>query len=149
MELGKLMTVVLLSTTKFFLAPPLAASLGFSFWQIFFSCSSGGILGVLIYTFLSEQIMKLYYLVLLFFFKKEQPKGIKINRSSRLMVTLKKKGGLWAISLLTPVLFSIPAGVFITARYFSLRQSLFAQIVSVIFWSFVLAAVYSGLLSMF
>lgn len=149
MKFGKIITVVLLSTTKFFLAPPIAASLGFSFWQIFTYCSLGGVVGVLVYTFLSDQIIKLYFWLLLFFFKKEQPKGVKFGKTSRLMVKLKQKGGLWAIAFLTPVLFSIPAGVFLTSRYFNVNQSIVAQSVAVFFWSLFFAFLYSGIFSMF
>lgn len=135
MEFGTAFFVFIFSTTKYFTGPLLARTASFGFWEIMIYCGSGGLSGVFIYSFLSDQVILLYEKLVYKLMNREKKASKVFSRKTRMMVKIKQKGGLWAIAFLTPVLLSMPVGVFLTMRYFTLKQSLFAQCVAVVFWT--------------
>jgi len=150
----KIVIVFAISTTKFLLAPALSLGMGLSFLQTWLSTTSGGIVGVFVFFFLSKIFIRLYnkYLSRKIFegrrkmysilnvefpYQYGEKRKVKIfTRRSRNMVKYVRKYGLLGIVILTPVLLSIPVGTFLVTRYYSTNRYLFLYLCSsVIFWS--------------
>ncbi|MEO6904032.1 MAG: hypothetical protein ABI315_12930 [Bacteroidia bacterium] len=140
----EILTVFLLSTVKFvFGALPLALSFGFSFFETVFVTSVGGFVGVLFFVYLSDH--------LLLFFKqralkkhhhqKTLPKKKSMSRKNRMILNVKNKFGLIGITFLTPLLFSIPLGCFLSVRYFKNKQQIIVYMFSsILLWSVSIAS---------
>lgn len=135
----EIILVFLLSTVKFvFGAVPMALGFGFSFFEAVVVTSIGGFLGVLSFTFMSDKIVhalqrrrarKLAE-------NPQMEKGKKFTRRNRMIVSVKRRFGLIGISILTPLLFSIPLGCFLSVRYFKNKQKIIMYMfASILFWS--------------
>lgn len=150
----KIIIIFAISTTKFLLAPALSLGMGLSFIQTWLSTTSGGIVGVFIFLFLSKIFIRIYnkyFSKIVFetkrkiykFFNVEFPytfgekRKVKIfTRRNRNTVKYVRKYGLVGIVFLTPVLLSIPVGTFLVTRYYSSNRHLFLYLsASVLFWS--------------
>lgn len=155
----KIAIVFAISTTKFLLAPALSLGMGLSFLQTWLSTTSGGIVGVFVFFFLSKIFIKLYnkhisrrifevrkkiYQILNVEFPYqygEKPRVPIFTRRSRNRVKYVRKYGLLGIVILTPVLLSIPVGTFLVTRYYSSNRYLFLYLCSsVIFWSLLMSS---------
>lgn len=139
----EILTVFLLSTVKFvFGALPLALSFGFSFFETVVVTSVGGFVGVLFFVFLSDH--------LLHFFKQRKLKKLhqqkvvqkkSMSRKNRMILNVKNKFGLIGITFLTPLLFSIPLGCFLSVRYFKNKQQIILYMFSsILLWSVSIAS---------
>ncbi|WP_299345699.1 hypothetical protein [uncultured Maritalea sp.] len=65
----------------------------------------------------------------------EKKKKKVFTRGNRRFINIKNKYGLIGISLLTPVLLSIPLGCFLASRYFSKNKyTLLIMIAGIVFW---------------
>lgn len=152
----KQISILLISAVKFLVAAPASYLLGFSFLHTFASIFAGGFIGVLVFFYFGK--------ALIYFFSKEFPllmraleqiSGIRFwfyndlpgkrkifSRRNRLIVRIRRRLGFSGIIILTPVLFSIPIGTFLTLKYFSRRKGVLAFLsLSVLGWSFLLALV--------
>jgi len=85
----------------------------------------GGLLGILVFCFLSEQLIFLWRNYIIFLLKKvfkstnHESSGRKIfTRRNRRIIRIKTRYGLPGIAFVTPVLLSIPIGAFLVMRYF-------------------------------
>ena len=128
-----------MSTVKFvFGGVPLALGLGFSFFQAVTVTSLGGFVGVTVFVYTSDKLIA--------YFKKrkilkqlENPNQIRkksFTRTNKIIIIVKQRFGLLGISLLTPLLLSIPIGCFLAVRYFNDKQRiLFYMFGSILFWS--------------
>lgn len=156
----KLLIVFALSSVKFLLAPPLSFGLGLNFIQTFASTSAGGIMGVFLFFYLSRGIIRMYDLyfrqyvhraihtvaewlkvkhLAVRFFPLNKPRR-KFTFSNRLFVKIRKKYGFIGIVILTPVLFSIPVGAFLVARFYNNRKyNVLYLSASVIVWSILMS----------
>lgn len=131
----ELLLLLLFSATKFlFAAGYLLTDKGYGYGYTVLILLTGGSIGVFIFTFFSEwlnvQIDKLI-----------QPKKKKkvFTKRNRMIVKIKSKYGLYGIAFFTPILFSIPIGCFLSARFFhSHKKNLMVQLGSVLFWSLLL-----------
>ena len=138
-SLLEIFSVFLMSTVKFvFGGVPLALGLGFSFFQAVTVTSAGGFVGVTFFVATSDKLIA--------YFKKRKalaqlenpnlPRKKIFTRTNKIIVTAKQKFGLLGISLLTPLLLSIPLGCFLAVRYFNNKQRiLFYMFGSILFWS--------------
>ena len=127
----------LLSTVKFAIAT-LPISLRFSYPNALLISISGGLIGVFFFMFLWE---KLFQIWTIYIYKSNKPKSkiITINKKKRRIIILKNKYGYWGIVILTPVILSIPLGVFLLIQYFRNRKYKFLHLaLSVSFWGFIL-----------
>ncbi len=166
-ELLKIILLILLSSVKFIAGPPFAYAYNqkyeFSFAEAVIYSIIGGMLGVFVFTFFSEQLIRLIrYLKhhgkkvisrkdifskpeadvdvpvniqYTYVEKKEQPK-IVFTRRNRRLVKIWKKYGLAGIAFITPCIVSIPIGTVIANALESNRKKIFLYMfISVVFWS--------------
>lgn len=128
-----------MSTVKFvFGGVPLALGLGFSFFQAVTVTSLGGFVGVTVFVYTSDKLIA--YLKKRKILKQlENPNQIRkrsFTRTNKIIIIVKQRFGLLGISLLTPLLLSIPIGCFLAVRYFNDKQRiLFYMFGSILFWS--------------
>ncbi len=93
----------------------------------------GGIIGIVIFTYLGEFIQS--YLVRKFpwYFNR------KFTRSNRFLVRIKQRFGLGGIAALTPIVLSIPVGVlFALTLTHDKKKIMISMILSVLFWASVI-----------
>jgi hypothetical protein len=106
----KVLTVLLWSSFKFVVGVSTAILLGFNQFEILVISISGGMLGVVVYLYLWELILKIYHK---FYPKKNKP--IKFSKFKRKLVVFIRKYEVYGIAFLTPVLFSMPIGTILAA----------------------------------
>lgn len=152
----KQLGILLISAVKFLVAAPASYLFGFSYLHTLINTTSGGLLGVLFFFFLSRTIFRLYlrYAAVLSnnyrrlvglpvagIDKVNQMRSRKriFTRRNRVIVKIRKTYGLPGIIILTPVLLSIPLGTFLALKYYPSRKNLLAWLsLSVIVWAVVL-----------
>lgn len=154
----KILIVFLVSSIKFLFAPALSFGMGLNFVQTILSTTSGGIVGVFVFFFLSRWLLQLYSRYFFYYFHLLRtkiysylnitiPKFIparRFTRRNRFIIKLVRKYGLVGIVILTPVLLSIPVGTFIATRYFSSNRYLLVYLSgSVMFWSLFMSSAIS------
>ena len=130
---------------------PLAVmDFGFGFLKTIVLTNIGGIAGILFFTYLSEGIIKIWRR---FVQGNRKPEnhikyiGLKkrkiFNHRNRRIVKIKTKYGLAGIAVLTPLLLSIPVGVFLALRYFRSVKMRFAYLaLSNFIWSIIYTVFY-------
>lgn len=157
----KLLIVFALSSVKFILAPPLSFGMGLNYFQTIISTSAGGILGVVLFFYLSRSIINLYdiycrpyvhrwihklaaKLRVLHLAERYFPVKRKIrvfSFTARLIVKIRRKYGLVGLVILTPVLLSIPIGSFLVARFYPKKKYAVLYLsASVVFWSLLMSS---------
>lgn len=133
----KILTVISLSGLKFMIAIPLSVlQYDFNFYQTLLFSLSGGIIGVFIFSMISEKINIL--------FPKRKKIKIKRKRSFKEIITIKaaKKYGVYGIAAITPILLSIPIGTIIALRLFPEKRKTVPVIMSsVVIWAVILSVV--------
>jgi len=133
----KILIVISLSGLKFMIAIPLSAiQYDFNFLQTLLFSLSGGIIGVFLFSMLSDKINILF------------PKKKKINRKRKRgvkeVITIKaaRKYGVYGIAAITPILLSIPIGTILALRLFpEKRKTLPVLMSSVVIWAIILSVV--------
>ena len=132
----KILVVISLSCIKFMIAVPLSViKYDFNFIQTFFLSVAGGVIGVFIFSFLSDKIYKLIQ-------KRRQNKIKKRSVKKAFAIITARKYGLIGIAFLTPILFSIPIGTYLALYFFpEKRKTIPILITSVVGWSLVLSFV--------
>ena len=119
------------------IAIPLSAiQYDFNFLQTLLFSLSGGIIGVFLFSMLSDKINILF------------PKKKKINRKRKRgvkeVITIKaaRKYGVYGIAAITPILLSIPIGTILALRLFpEKRKTLPVLMSSVVIWAIILSVV--------
>lgn len=133
----KILTVISLSGLKFMIAIPLSAlQYNFNFLQTLLFSLSGGMIGVFLFSMLSEKINIL--------FPKKKKIKRKRKRSFKEVITIKaaKKYGVYGIAAITPILLSIPIGTIIALRLFPEKRKTVPVIMSsVVIWAIILSVV--------
>ncbi len=138
-SLLEIISVFLMSTVKFvFGGVPLALGLGFSFFEAVTVTSLGGFVGVTAFVYTSDKLIA--YLKKRKILKQlENPNQIRkksFTRTNKIIIIVKQRFGLLGISLLTPLLLSIPIGCFLAVRYFNDKQRILIYMFgSILFWS--------------
>lgn len=118
------------------------------FFQTILWTNVGGIIGIYFFAYLSEKIIYLWHNYIRNLFKKEAKPSMNnkriFSKKSRRIVRVKNKYGLIGIALITPILLSIPVGIFLIVRYFSHKKTRMAYMIgSNIIWSFIYALFYT------
>jgi hypothetical protein len=154
----KILIVFLVSSIKFLIAPALSFGMGLNFIQTWLSTTAGGIVGVVVFFFLSRWILVLYSRYFFYyahllktkiygFFNITVPKFIparRFTKRNRMIIKIVNKFGMFGIVILTPVLLSIPIGTFIATRYYSANRFLLLYLsASVFFWSLFMSSAIS------
>jgi hypothetical protein len=118
----KEITVIFFCSWKFAATFPVAVlAMHLSFIETIVYSNIGGILGVLVFAYFSELLIRIKNK---FWPEKWKfsPKSKKVSsKRNRRLVTIKKKYGLPGIVVLTPVLLSIPVGAFLITKYYGLK----------------------------
>lgn len=109
--IAKYIVVVLTSAVKYIVGVITALSTGLNFLETLICTVGGGMLGVIVYLYLWELILKVYRR----FFPPKRKEGIKINNTKRWIVKIIVKYELYGIAFLTPLLLSVPIGVMLAA----------------------------------
>jgi hypothetical protein len=173
-KLLKIISIILLSSVKFALGPSfvyLKENYQFTFFQTNLYTIIGGMLGVIVFMYFSEWIIKIYR-----WFKKIYRKSLKkgkeifskpvadvegnleihydyieeskpkkriFTRRNRRIVRIWKSYGLIGLAALTPILFSIPIGTFMITRLeHNHKKILLYMFISVSCWSLVLTSIF-------
>lgn len=129
--------IILSSTWKFAVTFPIAVYVfNMSFFQTIVYTNIGGLLGIIIFRYLSIGLIKLYIAFWPEKLKRER-KTVKIfTKRNRRLVWLKAQYGLYGIVVLTPVFLSIPVGTFLVAKYYRHNKSGYIYLlVSQLIWS--------------
>ena len=133
----KILIVISLSGFKFLIAIPLSAyQYDFNFIQTLIFSIVGGVIGIFLFTALSNKINKLFP-------KKNKVKRTK-KRGIKEAITIKtaRKYGVYGIAAITPILLSIPIGTLIALRFFPEKKKTIPILMSsVVIWSLILSIV--------
>jgi hypothetical protein len=91
----------------------------------------GGFLGILMFVFVGDRIQN--------FLISRWPRlfsNSRFNKKNRFLVKIRQKGGLLVVSLLTPLILSIPLGCLFSVTFVQNRWKVIAyQSISLLFWS--------------
>ena len=142
----EILAVILLSTVKFAATFPFAISIcGMGFWETIVWTNLGGLIGIIIFSYLSDQLIGLRNWVGFRSANKkdDSSKKIIINRKKRRMVRIKQKHGLIGIVVFTPVILSIPVGAFLTVHYYGKNNmKMFYLFCANLVWSLIYTTFY-------
>jgi len=134
--LTKVLIVVLWSAFKFFVGFSTAVLFGFNQLEIMVTTIGGAMLGVFVYLYLWEAILKLYH-----HFWPKKHKQVKFSKFKRRLVLFIKKYEVWGIALLSPVLLSIPVGTILASAIEHNKWRIkFIMFAGICFWAVVLMA---------
>jgi hypothetical protein len=138
----KVLEIGLIASLKFLIAPFEAERYGFNFRESFLITTTGGIIGIFVFSLLGE-IIAFGWKKLINFFKrplgKEEKKPKKFTSAKKIAVRIKMKFGLIGLVLITPAIISIPIGTFVIHRFYrKMIRNILLLILSLIMWSFIL-----------
>jgi len=154
-EIVKILLVVLLSSVKFIAGPPFAYydnQYDFSFLETNIYCITGGMLGVVLFSYFSKQIDNFWHWLRPKLLKvsdgiqqketKPAPKKVFTKRN-RMVVKVWKKYGALGIAFLTPVLFSIPIGTILANYLVKDKKTIYwFMFMAITFWSVVMTGMF-------
>ena len=100
-------TILFFLATKWLIGVVLVLPGDRGLWTSVLWCSGGGMLGVVVYTYLG----KLFYSVWRKF-KPAPDDKVRFTRLKRIVVIVRRRHGLLGIALLTPILLTVPVGTF-------------------------------------
>jgi len=172
-EFLRILVFILISSVKFAFGPfyvYLNTKYDFTFFETNLYAILGGMLGVVVFMYFSEWIYATYSRVKHYFKSKFSPKpvfsepvadvdSLQVNYSfvekgasapknifsarSRRMIRIWKKYGLIGMAALTPILFSIPIGMFfITRMEKNNKKILLYMFISITCWSLLLTSIF-------
>lgn len=133
-EILKILSVFLLSAVKFGIGGvPAAVFANFPFFKAMLITISGGMTGVVVFAYLSDWINhKLQKM------GSGKPKK-KFTLTNKTIVYVKKYFGLIGLSIITPLVLSIPLGVFLAVRYYHDKNKVIRYMfISITLWAVLL-----------
>jgi hypothetical protein len=151
-EVLEVLGIFALSAVKFGIAGvPAAVFAKFSFFKTMVVTVSGGLVGTLFFTYLSDWVLDGIERIRLKFRKgKPAPKKKLFTRSNRMLVKVKAKFGLIGLAVITPLILSIPLGAFLAVRYYHNKQKIILFMsVSIFCWALLLYFFYNFFYSKF
>lgn len=129
----KYLTIILLASVKFAMAPLSAIPMGITGKTLFLCMVFGGFLGFFVFYYLAD-----FFLIQMGIRQQRKGKERKIfSKKNRLVVKMMRKNGLLLLALLTPILLSIPFGAFLAIRYFPKNKPivLFMMLGGILLWA--------------
>ena len=118
----------------------------FGFAETVFWTNVGGLAGIYFFAFLSRKLIawwKKLFRKSKWYIQKDQRAKKVFTRKNRRIVRIKQKYGLFGIALITPLLLSIPVGVFLVVRYYKSSSTKFIYLITAnIFWSIIYTGFY-------
>ncbi|MFZ5940141.1 MAG: hypothetical protein ACOYXB_06170 [Bacteroidota bacterium] len=146
----RILLTILLGSVKFGMTFPIAIfEFGFSFFETILWINIGGLAGVFFFAYLSEYINRWWNRTVRGRIRRnarKRPKKTKriFTSRNRRIIRIKQRYGLAGIAFATPVLFSIPIGVFLVVHYYHSRPyKLIWMLGSNLVWSFLYTAFYT------
>ena len=129
----EIISVFLMSAIKFFAAPFLAKTFGFTYLETIFVTTLGGLAGVFVFFNLGSRIVHFFPN----FFKPINTKRKIFTKKNKFYVKLIRNYGLFGIAIFSPILISIPVGSFLAARFFDHQKIIALAIMcaAVFIWS--------------
>lgn len=120
----------------------------FNYLQCILTSCAGAFFSTVIFTYLSDGIIKWWNKLKDKWITKKDPKK-HFTKSNRRIIKIKNRFGLIGIAVLTPVLLSIPLGAFLAERFFKDKKKVIIYItISCVFWSnalyFIFLLTYKG-----
>ena len=145
----KILIIIISSTWKFAATFPLAIYLfKMSFVQTLLYTNIGGIVGIAVFIPLSRGAIKAANTLFSGRSREKKRPGKLFTVRNRRLITLKNKYGLPGIILLTPLILSIPVGVFLITRYFGRKKWSYPCLALVQFlWSVVYTFLYTRIIA--
>ncbi len=142
--------VVAWGTLKMVVAAGFGAGFGFSFLETFLWTSVGGCLGVVVFYRLSERLGEWSRRRWLHQRRDALARGVLqqpiFTRRNRWIVRVKHVSGAMGVAALTPLVFTIPLGSMLAARFFHHdRRTMPALFVSVVAHALGVSAVLTGI----
>lgn len=143
----QILLTILFSSFKFAATFPLAvARFDFSFMEIILWTNIGGMAGIYFFAYLSEKLLAWWKQKFKSrrerLIEKQEKKKI-FTRRNRRIVKIKQKYGLIGIAFTTPLLLSIPVGVFLVVRYYHSSRTKYIYLIgSNILWSVIYTGFY-------
>ncbi len=145
-----ILITILLSTFKFAMTFPLAVmEFKFSFFETILWINIGGVIGIYFFAYLSEAVNRWIQGLIN---KQRRKKGLEekspkkkkvFTKRNRRIVRVKQKYGLIGIAVTTPLLLSIPVGVFLAVRYYPRKKTKYLYLIGAnVAWSFIYTAFY-------
>jgi membrane protein YqaA with SNARE-associated domain len=130
----------LLSSVKFFLAPPTGIAFGFSFFKTVTITTTGGISGVIFFYYFGRWVNRMIKRLIRKFKKKKKEEECpkKFTFQNKLIVKLKMFFGVNGLAIASPILISIPIGSILASRYFHKNTTPIVFCVWVLVWSLAL-----------
>lgn len=147
--LAEIAIVVAWGTVKMVVAAGFGAGFGFPFAENFLWTSVGGCIGVLAFYFLSERLTERARIRRLRKRAQRMATGSMdppvFTRLNRRIIRIKRFSGLLGVAALTPLVFTIPLGSILAARFFHHdRRTLPVMLLSVVLQAMAVTAVFSG-----
>ena len=142
--LFKVIEIILIASVKFLFAPFEAERQGFGFTHSLIITTSGGIIGIIAFTYISTALNKIWKKFLSLFSsdsgkQMDLKKKRKFTWRNKFIIGIKVKFGLTGIALITPCIISIPFGTIAANNFYRNRRKVFwALITSLVFWSLLL-----------
>jgi ABC-type antimicrobial peptide transport system permease subunit len=135
----KELIVILSATWKFAATFPIAVyAFKMSFFETILYTNIGGLLGIIFFTLLSRGLLKVFEALWPQKWRCKKKQHKTFTKRNRRLVILRKKYGLPGIVVLTPVLLSIPVGVFLITKYYGKQKSSYLFLfLGQIVWSFI------------
>jgi hypothetical protein len=136
---GSLISLFLLSTVKFMFTPLGGPGLGLSFFETYFACVSGGVVGSGFFYFSGGYFIKRTEKKRQDLVDKRIKQGIelktrkKFSRINKFIIKIKMSIGIIGISFWAPFLLSIPVGSIVTAKFYGHKKKTYPLIVIGIF----------------
>ena len=129
----EIISVFLMSGIKFFAAPLLAKTFGFTYLETILVTTLGGVLGVFLFFNLGSRIVNFFPN----YFKPLNTKRKIFTKKNKFYVKLIRNYGLFGIAIFSPILISIPVGSFLAARFFEDQKTKALAILcaAVLIWS--------------
>lgn len=124
-----------LSMIKFMFAPFGGPGLKLSFIETYLSCISGAFFAAVIFYFSSEYFMKKAHDKKIAAIRRAQEFGIQVKhkrsftRFNKFIVRLKRRFGIFGISLFAPFVLSVPLGSIVTAKFYGKEKRTFPLII--------------------
>lgn len=141
LEWGKILTVFFASAVKLGIAgiPSAVFAFGYNFLETFIICSSGGIFGTVIYTYLIDVILKGISKLLDKIWPNRNTNKKRFTKTNRFIIKTKKNFGIIGVSAISPLFLSIPLGVFLCLKFFGHKKQIIMWMsVFVMFWTILL-----------
>ena len=114
--------------------PSAIALFDFNFWKVITVTCSGGIAGAVVFTNVSDVLMKWWHNAKMKYFRNHRHPKV-FTKTNRRIIKIKKRFGLWGIAFCAPIFLSIPVGAFVAERFYKDKKKVILAIsVAVVFW---------------